>query len=146
MRRAAPRRWSPSARWRTAAAVAAVCHAAGAAAAPPTFEDTMAQRVLACTGCHGPQGRAAPDGYYPRIAGKPPVYLYNQLLNFRDGRRRYALMNALLAPLSDAYLREIASHFASLDVAYPLPQPPQAGSDLVERGRLLVHEGDAARH
>ena len=106
----------------------------------------MAQRVLACTGCHGPQGRAAPDGYYPRIAGKPPVYLYNQLLNFRDGRRRYGLMSALLAPLSDAYLREIAGHFASLDVAYPPPQPAQAGPELVERGRQLVHEGDAARH
>ena len=105
----------------------------------------MGQRVLACTGCHGPQGRAAPDGYYPRIAGKPPVYLYNQLLNFRDGRRRYALMNALLAPLSDAYLREIAAHFSSLDVAYPPPQPPQVGADVLERGRRLVHEGDPAR-
>jgi cytochrome c553 len=115
-----------------------------AAAAPPGFEDSMAQRALACTGCHGPQGRAAPDGYYPRIAGKPPVYLTNQLLNFRDGRRRYALMNNLLAPLTDDYLRELASHFAGLDVAYPLPQPPQASAELVERGRRLVHEGDAS--
>ena len=39
----------------------------------------MAQRVLACTGCHGPEGRAAADGYYPRIAGKPAGYLFNQL-------------------------------------------------------------------
>jgi cytochrome c553 len=132
-------------RWRHVAAIALACRALAAVAAPATFEDTMAQRVLACTGCHGPQGRAAPDGYYPRIAGKPPVYLYNQLLNFRDGRRRYGLMNALLAPLSDTYLREIASHVAGLDVAYPPPQPPQAGSELVERGRRLVHEGDATR-
>jgi cytochrome c553 len=144
-RRDAARTSSALVRWRTIAAFALACNAAAAGAVPPTFEDTMAQRVLACTGCHGPQGRAAPDGYYPRIAGKPPVYLYNQLLNFRDGRRRYGLMNALLAPLSDAYLREIASHFASLDVAYPPPQPPQAGADLVERGRRLVHEGDTAR-
>ena len=35
------------------------------------FEDTMAQRTLACTACHGEQGRAGPDGYYPRLAGKP---------------------------------------------------------------------------
>jgi len=133
---------------RSRALVAALLlgHAAGTGAAAPPFEDTMAQRVLACTGCHGPQGRAAPDGYYPRIAGKPPVYLYNQLLNFRDGRRRYALMSGLLAPLSDAYLREIANHFASLQVAYPPPQPPLAGAELVERGRRLVHEGDPARH
>ena len=30
---------------------------------------------LACTGCHGAEGRAASDGYYPRIAGKPAGYL-----------------------------------------------------------------------
>jgi cytochrome c553 len=114
-------------------------------AAPARFEDTMAQRVQACTGCHGPQGRAAPDGYYPRIAGKPPVYLYNQLLNFRDGRRDYALMTGLLTPLSDAYLREIAAHFAGLEVAYPPPQAPQEGPAVLEHGRRLVQEGEPAR-
>ena len=75
-----------------------------AAAAAP-FEDSMAQRTLACTACHGDQGRAGPDGYYPRIAGKPAGYLYNQLLNFREGRRHYALMTGLLDPLSNAYLK-----------------------------------------
>lgn len=68
---------------------AAVLFGPGPARAAP-FEDTMAQRMLACTGCHGAQGRAAPDGYYPRLAGKPAAYLFDQLLAFRDGRRRYA--------------------------------------------------------
>ena len=113
-------------------------------AAPP-FEDSIAQRVLACTGCHGPQGRAAPDGYYPRIAGKPPIYLYNQLLNFRDGRRRYGLMTGLLTPLDDAYLREIATHFAGLEIAYAPPQPAKEGAAVIEQGRLLVVQGDPAR-
>ena len=112
----------------------------------PKFEDTIAQRAQACTGCHGMQGRAAPDGYYPRIAGKPPVYLYNQLLNFRDGRRRYALMADLITPLGDAYLREIAGYFASLDVAYPPAQAPREGPAVIEQGRRLVMHGDAARH
>jgi cytochrome c553 len=57
------------------------------------------------------------------LPGKPAGYLHNQLLNFRDGRRRYALMNNLVAPLSDAYLDEIAGYFAELDVPYPPPQP-----------------------
>ena len=117
----------------------------GVSAEPARFEDTIAQRVQACTGCHGPQGRAAPDGYYPRIAGKPPVYLYNQLLNFRDGRRDYALMTGLLTPLSDAYLREIAAHFAGLEIAYPPPQPPREGPAVLEHGRRLVREGELAR-
>ena len=112
------------------------------AAAP--FHDDMAQRTLACTVCHGNEGRAGPDGYYPRIAGKPAGYLYNQLLNFRDGRRHYGLMARLLDTLSDAYLLEIAQHFASLDLPYPLPPPARLPETVLQRGQLLAREGDAA--
>jgi cytochrome c553 len=120
------------------AGCAVVAHAA------PVFEDTIAQRTLACTACHGKQGRAGPDGYYPRIAGKPAGYLYNQLLNFRDARRHYGLMARLLDPLSDAYLLEIAAHFASLDVPYPAPQPATLPPDILQRGQVLATQGDAA--
>ena len=134
---------------RVATAVAAMLLGAAPAvlAAPAApFEDTMAQRVLACTGCHGPEGRAAPDGYYPRIAGKPAGYLANQLLNFRDGRRPYALMSGLLAPLSDTYLREIASHFAALELPYPPPAPAGLSESAQKIAVRLVGEGDATRH
>ena len=117
--------------------------ATGAHAAP-RVEDTMAQRLLACTGCHGAQGRAASDGYYPRIAGKPAGYLFNQLLSFRDGRRQYTLMANLLAPLTDDYLREIAAHFSQLELPYPPPQAATAGADVLARGEKLVTQGDAA--
>ncbi|MEO7159987.1 MAG: cytochrome C [Polaromonas sp.] len=117
--------------------------ATAVAAAP--FEDTMAQRTLACTACHGPQGRAAPDGYYPRLAGKPAGYLYNQLLNFREGRRHYGLMTQLIDPLSDAYLLEIAQYFSSLEVPYPAPLPSQAPAEVLRRGEQLVMHGDSGR-
>src|SRR5213083_1706325 len=112
--------------------------AASLAAAAPAAEDTMAQRMQACTVCHGPSGRAATDGYYPRIAGKPAGYLYNQLLNFREGRRRYALMTTLIDPLSDDYLREIADYFGALDLPYPPHQPVTAPADVLQRGEQLV--------
>jgi cytochrome c553 len=119
-----------------------------AASAAPPAQDTMAQRVQACTACHGDQGRAAADGYYPRIAGKPAGYLFNQLTGFRDGRRHYALMVNLIEPLAgpvgEAYLREIAAHFAAIDVPYPAPQPPTASPATLERGRMLALQGDAA--
>ena len=119
---------------------------AAAADAAPRVEDTMAQRLLACTGCHGAQGRAASDGYYPRIAGKPAGYLFNQLLSFRDGRRQYALMANLLAPLTDDYLREIAAHFSQLELPYPPPQAATASADVLTRGEALVTRGDTALH
>jgi len=117
--------------------------AGGAQAAP--FEDSMAQRTLACTACHGNQGRAGPDGYYPRLAGKPAGYLYNQLLNFRDGRRHYGLMTGLLDPLSDAYLQEIAEYFSKLELPYPLPAASRATPADLQRGHVLALQGDASR-
>ncbi|WP_462387910.1 c-type cytochrome [Acidovorax sp. Q11] len=124
--------------------------AAGVAAQPaPTTAApaaAMAPRVLACTVCHGKEGRATPDGYFPRIAGKPAGYLANQLLNFRDGRRSYPQMTYLIEHLTDDYLREMAEHFAALDLPYPPPPPPQAPPAVLEQGRRLVQQGDAARN
>src|SRR5699024_10516593 len=107
--------------------------------------DTLAQRVKACTSCHGENGRGSATGYYPRIAGKPALYLYRQLLNFRAGRRNNPMMQHMVDGLPDAYLREIARYFSGL-------QPPPRNLDkrdwppaLLERGRSLVRHGDPAR-
>lgn len=111
----------------------------------PVAAASMASRVLACTACHGKQGRATQEGYFPRIAGKPAGYLANQLLNFRDGRRSYPQMGYLIEHLTDDYLREMAAYFAAQDVPYPAPPAPQAPAAVLEQGRLLVHQGDSAR-
>jgi len=126
------------------AALLAMIGAAGAAAA---FDvpDTMAQRLQACTACHGKEGRATADGYYPRIAGKPAGYLFNQLVAFRDGRRANRAMALLLAQMDDGYLRRIAGHFAALELPYPPPLPAAADRQELARGEALVREGDAAR-
>jgi cytochrome c553 len=55
-------------------------------AATPYFRklDSMEARMQACVTCHGQQGQGTSDEYFPRIAGKPAAYLYNQLLAFRE--------------------------------------------------------------
>jgi len=106
--------------------------------------DTMQARLLACAPCHGRQGEGTNNDYFPRLAGKPAGYLMNQLVAFRDGRRRYPPMNYLLEYQSDAYLQKIATYFAALRP----PATPQAVSDVsaaaLARGRSLVTEGDQA--
>ena len=140
-------RLSPSP-WRRVLALGLAALGTVALAAPPApvpASSSMASRVLACTACHGKEGRATQEGYFPRIAGKPEGYLANQLLNFRDGRRSYPQMGYLIEHLTDDYLREMAAHFAALDVPYPPPPAPQAPPAVLERGRALVQQGDAAR-
>ena len=139
-------------RWRTLrltlGIVAGVCGAAAMAAAPPapvSVPDTLAQRLQPCMACHGAQGQASREGYLPRIAGKPAAYLYQQLINFRDGRRSNAAMAGLLAYQSEAYLREIAGYFAALNLPQkPLPAPT-ANAAVLARGQQLVLQGDGER-
>jgi cytochrome c553 len=54
-------------------------------------------------------------------------------------------MNGLLALLDDAYLQEIADHFASLDLPYPPPLAPVDSAAQREAGEALVRRGDATR-
>ncbi len=114
--------------------------------APHTVPDTLQQRLRACTGCHGQDGRSTPEGYVPRIAGKPAGYLFNQLRNFREGRRNNAIMSGLLAHLSDDYLQQIAVYFASLDLPYAPPAKVVGmAADTLAVAEQLVRHGDKAR-
>lgn len=108
--------------------------------------DTLQQRVLACTGCHGSEGRAAADGFYPRIAGKPAGYLYNQLLNFREGRRHFQLMSAMIDYQSDSYLKEMAQYFSDQHPPFAAAQSFDVPKSTLELGESLVKAGDKARN
>lgn len=120
-----------------------LCIAAGAAVA--SAADDLAPRVRACAACHGKEGRATPFGYYPRIAGKPAGYLFNQLVAFRDGRRHNGEMALLVEHLSDDYLREIAAWFAAQELPYPPAPVPRAAPAVLARGAALARDGDAKR-
>jgi cytochrome c553 len=109
--------------------------------------DTMAKRMQVCTTCHGAQGITSNQAYFPRIAGKPAGYLFNQLVNFKEGRRHYGLMVGMVEHLSDAYLLEMAQYFANLEMPYPLPTPlktPTSAATL-QLGNSLALQGDKSR-
>ena len=117
-----------------------------ALAAPATISashDSLEQRIKACTACHAQQERH--DAFFPRIAGKPAGYLYHQLLNFREGRRQYPMMNYMVEHLPDDYLREIAEYFAAQHPDAPPAQPSSAGTTALARGKQLVLHGDGVK-
>ena len=90
-------------------------------AAIPAFKtlDSMEARVQGCTTCHGQSGQGTGNDYFPRIAGKPAGYLFNQLVAFRDGKRIGIISsekrqyldkqkNALFNPVTEVGIRSSA--------------------------------------
>ena len=112
--------------------------------AVPRFKqvDSMEARVQGCVTCHGHEGQGTKSGYFPRIAGKPAGYLYNQLVAFRDGTRKYAPMNYLVAYLPDAYLLEMAEHFAKLRPPFEAKDAAPADTAMLARGQAIAMTGD----
>ena len=107
--------------------------------------DNIETRMLACTPCHGMHGQGTKDDYFPRLAGKPAGYLFNQLAAFRDGRRHYSPMNYLLEYQSDTYLHAMAEYFSSQSPPF-LPRHSTAAATVVlARGQQLATHGDASR-
>jgi cytochrome c553 len=139
-------RYSQAANLRRAALLACLfgfhAHIAlGDAPAP----DNIETRMLACTPCHGMHGQGTKDDYFPRLAGKPAGYLYNQLAAFRDGRRHYSPMNYLLEYQSDTYLHAMADYFSSQSPPFLPRHPTTASSAVLARGQQLATHGDASR-
>jgi cytochrome c553 len=133
------------------AGVVALCWipvaAAQSDATVPAFKktDSIEARVQGCVTCHGQSGQGTSNGYFPRIAGKPAGYLYNQLVAFRDGTRQYPPMNYLVAYLPDVYLREMAEHYASLRPPFEAKDAAPADAAMLARGNAIATKGDPGK-
>jgi cytochrome c553 len=127
-----------------ACALASIPALAQDEAVVPAFKnvDTIEARVQGCVTCHGQSGQGTQNGYFPRIAGKPAGYLYNQLVAFRDGTRQYEPMNYLVAFLPDPYLREMAEHFAQQRPPFAPNEPAGADQGMLDRGQAIATKGD----
>jgi cytochrome c553 len=111
---------------------------------PATVANTLEQRLLACAICHGKQGEGVrKNEYYPRLAGKPSEYLYNQLIGFREKRRASPVMTYMVGGLSDSYLGEIADYYSKLRPPFP-PPASRAEPAKLARGEVLALKGDPA--
>lgn len=120
--------------------LAALCFTPLARPAPRPAPDTTEERAKPCVACHAAEGRKDKDTYYPRLAGKPAGYLFNQMRHFRDGQRTHRAMALLMVNLSDDYLRSLADYFSALPVRYARPDEAAATAK-----PALVTDGDAAR-
>jgi cytochrome c553 len=92
---------------------------AGAAETKPAaFKPDIAkgqQLATTCLACHTADGsRGAPAN--PIIAGQHPEYLVKQLQEFKSGKRKNAVMQGMVAALSEEDMKHLAAFYASKSV------------------------------
>ncbi len=107
--------------------------------------DTTEQRIQPCLACHAEKGINLQSGFVPSLHGKPAGYLFNQLMNYKDGRRHHRGMELMVRNLSPEYLQEIAEYFAALEGDYRAAASEPASATLRERADELITRGDPAR-
>ncbi|MFM7331713.1 MAG: c-type cytochrome [Brachymonas sp.] len=65
-----------------------------------------------CAACHGADGNSgSPEN--PKLAGQHPEYLVKQLQEFKNGKRKNAVMQGFASQLSDEDMRNIAAWAAT---------------------------------
>ena len=112
--------------------LAGVLGLAGAAAALAAGTDAQRQKAAVCESCHGIEGRStAPDT--PSLAGQPKQFITTQLVMFREGNRKNAVMSPIAAPLSNAEISELGSYF-SVQPTEPASKPLAADAATATRG------------
>lgn len=77
--------------------------------------DPVAGKAAAasCAACHGPQGISM-NPQWPNLAGQKEAYLVSQLLAFKNGDRKNALMSPMATSLTEEDIANISAYFAGL--------------------------------
>jgi cytochrome c553 len=81
--------------------------------------------ALRCTMCHGVRGLSQADT--PNLAGQYAEAVYKELADFKTGARASAIMQPIVANLSDSDMQDLAAYYAYLP-RQPVDRPSSAGT------------------
>jgi cytochrome c553 len=105
--------------------------------ATPATAGVFDERKEQCIACHGDKG-GSPTPDTPSLGGQPELFVLYQLVGFRDGQRKFELMNEMMKGMSDDDLRAAAAFIVKI------PPPPKPDGTLdaarMAQGKKLVDE------
>ncbi len=139
-----PQPWGRTARLASLLAMGLAAAAAQAAApAAPAFKPDLAkgQAISAtCQACHTADGsRGTPAN--PILQGQHPEYLTKQLIEFKAGKRKNAIMQGFAATLSEDDMRHVSAYYASKKAPVGFAQ----NKDTVALGQRIWRGGIVAK-
>ena len=78
---------------------------------PPAADGDVQSKAQVCVACHGPNGNSK-DPQYPVLAGQNARYIYLQLQDFKEGRRKDAQMTPMAQPLTREDMLALADYYS----------------------------------
>ena len=102
----------------------------------PTIAQSIAEKVEACAGCHGHDGKPI-DKTTPIIWGQQTGYTYIQLRDFKRGDRKNETMQLIAASFEKEDMLAIAEYFSKKP--WPDLGQPRAPKDVSERAVSAEH-------
>lgn len=124
-----------------AALIGVMASATASAATDAKVDLAKAQQIVTqvCAACHGADGNSVVPAN-PNLAGQPAEYITKQLMNFKSGERKNAVMSGMVAALTPEDMRSLGAYFAS-----QTPKPGVATNKaLIPLGEKIYRGGDAA--
>ena len=91
-------------------------------------------KAVVCGACHGANGNSA-IAQNPILAGQTARYIYLQLRDFKEGRRKDPLMSPMAANLSKKDMLDLGAYFSAQK---PTNQNSKGKPSLVAKGKTLA--------
>jgi cytochrome c553 len=92
------------------------------------------EKAVVCGACHGADGNSTLP-QYPILAGQTARYIYLQLRDFKEGRRKDPLMSPMAANLSKKDMLDLGAWFSAQK---PTSQNSKGDSSLIAHGKAVA--------
>ena len=115
------------------------CVLVGNAALPAGNAQAGATKSAVCQACHGANGNST-NAQWPSLAGLGADYIVEQLQNFKDGKRKNAVMFPMASALSPEDMADVAAYFEAQANTGGESDPAHR-----EAGEKLYRGGDRSR-
>lgn len=92
------------------------------------------EKAAACAACHGVDGNST-NPQYPKLAGQTARYIYIQLKDFKEGRRKDPQMSPMAANLSKEDMWAIGEYF---ELQKQAPSTYKVEGEKVAEGRKIA--------
>jgi cytochrome c553 len=100
------------------------------------MDAATAAKSDSCAHCHGTDGNSTSSAY-PSLAGQTREYLYRQMKDFKEGRRKNSMMSPSIGVLSDQDMQELAEYFSAQSL---VRSKFNADPAKVEQGKKIAQE------